>query len=80
MISVEDNGPGIPAKLRKNIFEPYVTTKSYGTGLGLAIVQRTVEEHRGHIQVLAREPKGARFLIELPLSLTNEKQEQDIVI
>jgi signal transduction histidine kinase len=65
-LSVEDDGPGIPADQRAKIFEPYFTTKEKGTGLGLAISSRIVAEHGGQIGVEAVEPHGVRFRITLP--------------
>ena len=70
-IVVEDNGPGIPASIRDRIFEPYMTTKRHGTGLGLAIVKRTVEDHNGYIRVFPNSPHGCRFVIELPVIVSN---------
>jgi nitrogen fixation/metabolism regulation signal transduction histidine kinase len=64
-LTVDDDGPGVPADLGERVFDPYVTTKPHGTGLGLAIVKKTVLEHGGTI-VLARSPLGgARFAISL---------------
>lgn len=48
-IEVEDEGPGIPEKLTKKIFDPLFTTKSRGTGLGLATVKNMVEQHSGYV-------------------------------
>src|SRR3546814_10925907 len=48
VISVQDNGVGLPAE-RDRIIEPYMTTRQKGTGLGLAIVKKIVEEHFGEI-------------------------------
>ena len=45
---------------------PYFSTKKRGSGLGLAIVSRIVQEHHGTIRVEDNEPRGARFVIELP--------------
>lgn len=64
---IEDDGPGIPAAVRDQIFEPYVTTKNDGTGLGLAIVKKVVMDHQGTVDVQPREPNGARFVLTLPL-------------
>lgn len=65
---VSDNGKGIaPGDLQK-LFQPYFSTKGRGTGLGLAIVNRIVSEHRGRIKVVANQPKGAKFIIELPVN------------
>lgn len=70
-ICIEDDGPGIPAALRDQIFEPYVTTKSDGTGLGLAIAKKVVMDHHGMIEVQSREPNGARFVLTLPLGASS---------
>ncbi|MGB7068409.1 MAG: ATP-binding protein, partial [Pyrinomonadaceae bacterium] len=63
---VADNAKGIdPGDLQK-LFQPYFSTKGRGTGLGLAIVHRIVSDHRGKIKVAASQPKGTKFIIELP--------------
>ncbi|MFC0219620.1 two-component system nitrogen regulation sensor histidine kinase GlnL [Pseudochelatococcus lubricantis] len=49
-ISVRDNGPGVPADMLPNLFDPFVTTKTGGTGLGLALVAKIVGEHGGIIE------------------------------
>ncbi len=64
---VSDNARGIaPIDLQK-LFQPYFSTKGRGTGLGLAIVQRIVSEHRGKIKAVNNSPKGAKFIVELPV-------------
>ncbi|BBN58655.1 sensor histidine kinase [Hydrogenovibrio marinus] len=70
LISVSDNGPGIPEKTRNWIFEPYATDKPKGTGLGLAIVKKIVDEHQGQIQVESELEQGTKFIITLPLNPT----------
>ena len=65
---VEDTGEGIPAADLRRLFQPYFSTRGRGTGLGLAIVQRIISEHGGRIYAEANQPKGARFVIELPVS------------
>ncbi len=67
-IEVADDGIGIPQQDRRRVFEPYFSTKDRGTGLGLAIVSRIVADHHGYIRVQANEPRGARFVVELPVS------------
>jgi two-component system, NtrC family, sensor histidine kinase HydH len=62
-IEIRDNGPGVPAELRKEIFKPYVTTHQRGTGLGLAVVQQIMLAHGWGIECLPNEPKGAIFRI-----------------
>lgn len=65
---VADNGKGIaPSDLQK-LFLPYFSTKGRGTGLGLAIVKRIITEHHGRINVVANQPNGAKFIIELPVN------------
>jgi len=64
---VADDGPGIGPKDREKLFVPYFSTKQSGTGLGLAIVHRVVTDHRGAIRVEDNVPRGARFVIEIPV-------------
>lgn len=64
---VADTGHGIAAEDRPRLFEPYFSTKKSGTGLGLAIVNSIITDHRGFIRVKGNEPKGTRFVIELPV-------------
>jgi two-component system nitrogen regulation sensor histidine kinase NtrY len=65
-IKVEDNGPGFPADKIATLTEPYVTTRVKGTGLGLAIVKRSMEEHRGTIELSNRAEGGASVTLTLP--------------
>lgn len=66
---VADNGKGIsPSNLQK-LFQPYFSTKGRGTGLGLAIVQRIISDHHGRIHAVKNQPRGARFIVELPVNL-----------
>lgn len=66
VLSISDNGTGIPEAIQKRVFEPYVTTKAKGTGLGLAIVKKIVEEHHGRIVVEGNMPCGTVVRINLP--------------
>ena len=65
-IRLADTGPGIPAELREQIFNPFVTTKKTGTGLGLSIVSKILDEHRGSIRLESAPNEGACFVIFLP--------------
>lgn len=61
VISVQDNGRGIPADLKEKIFEAFVSTKEKGMGLGLAYVKRVVDACGGRIEVESKEGKGTTF-------------------
>ncbi len=65
-IEVCDDGPGIEPQDRDKMFSPYFSTKKRGTGLGLAIVHKVVTDHDGSIRVEDNEPRGVRFVIEIP--------------
>lgn len=66
-VAVEDNGPGIDPEHRDKLFQPFFTTKGHkGNGLGLAMVQKTVQAHRGSIEVASADHRTT-FTIRLPL-------------
>ena len=62
-----DSGPGVPDKLREEIFNPFVTTKKTGVGLGLSIVSKIVDGHHGSIHVENGPGGGAVFTLFFPL-------------
>jgi signal transduction histidine kinase len=66
MVSVSDDGAGIPPEIQQKIFEPYFTTKEKGTGLGLAIVKHNVETYGGSVKVESELGKGTRFTLIFP--------------
>ena len=70
VITVADNGPGIPAEVKGRIFDPFYTTKEEGkgTGLGLSIVYGIIEKHAGTVTVESAAGAGAVFYIRLPLT------------
>jgi two-component system, NtrC family, nitrogen regulation sensor histidine kinase GlnL len=66
MISIEDNGQGVPDHLKPHLFDPFVTTKRNGTGLGLALVAKIIGDHGGIIECDS-EPQRTVFRVLLPL-------------
>ncbi len=66
-IEVSDNGKGISDEEKTRLFEPYFSTKKSGMGLGLAIVNSIISDHGGMIRVQDNKPRGATFIIELPV-------------
>jgi two-component system nitrogen regulation sensor histidine kinase NtrY len=60
VISVTDNGKGLPTENRSRLTEPYMTTRSKGTGLGLAIVKKIMEDHGGRLYLEDSSDGGAR--------------------
>jgi signal transduction histidine kinase len=69
MISIKDNGSGIPDSIKEKIFQPFFTTKptGQGTGLGLSLSYDIVKAHGGELMVESLESKGTRFIISLPV-------------
>jgi two-component system nitrogen regulation sensor histidine kinase GlnL len=74
LISIEDEGSGIPEELQKNIFKPLFSTKKQGTGLGLSISFRLVESHGGQLRYQQSDTKGACFQVILPEKQTGAEQ------
>jgi two-component system NtrC family sensor kinase len=70
LISVKDNGNGIPRKILDKIFQPFFTTKptGQGTGLGLSLSYDIVKAHGGELKVETKEGEGSSFTIQLPNS------------
>ena len=69
-VSVSDTGHGLTDEIRERLFLPFYSTKHRGTGLGLSIAAKIVQEHGGSIRAESNSPKGARFLVHLPLMET----------
>jgi len=70
LISIEDQGTGIPENVKSQIFHPFFTTKSNsdGFGLGLSVVSDIIKNHNGKIKVSDNTPKGTIFSITIPVS------------
>jgi signal transduction histidine kinase len=67
LITIADNGPGVPPEVMDRIFSPFFTTKPQGSGLGLAIVRKIVDAHDGQIDVNERAGGGTVFRVTLPV-------------
>jgi len=65
-LSVHDAGTGLPTELKRELFEPFVTTKAHGTGVGLTIVRTIVEAHGGTMTAENNATGGATFTISMP--------------
>lgn len=69
IITVQDNGQGIPENMYERIFEPSFTSKNSGMGLGLTMVKKMVEDYKGEIKVQSLVGVGSRFTISLPTNV-----------
>ncbi|HXW97974.1 MAG TPA: ATP-binding protein, partial [Gemmatimonadales bacterium] len=78
VVTVDDDGPGIPPELLTRVFDPFYTTKpeGEGTGLGLSVSAGIIADHHGKISAAQRPGGGARFIIELPLRRAEPTADQ----
>jgi two-component system nitrogen regulation sensor histidine kinase GlnL len=67
VVSIQDNGPGIPEDLKRHLFDPFVTSKPSGKGLGLALVAKIIGDHGGIIEYDS-DSAGTTFRIMLPVA------------
>jgi len=74
-VAVCDTGHGLTDEIRERLFLPFYSTKQRGTGLGLSIAAKIAQEHHGSIRAEANVPKGARFLLCLPVMESNGGRE-----
>lgn len=66
VVTIQDNGGGIPEDMRGLLFEPFITTKANGTGLGLPLVAKIIEDHGGVVELDSR-PRRTAFTVLLPI-------------
>ena len=70
---VSDSGPGVPIHLRREIFNPFYTTKDGSTGIGLSLCERVITDHSGSLTVLTSKWGGAEFRVEIPIERERKK-------
>jgi two-component system NtrC family sensor kinase len=75
LVSVTDNGPGIPEDMHRKVFDPFFTTKSAGkgTGLGLWISYSIMEKMGGSISLDSKVGEGTTFVVQIPLVIPEKK-------
>ena len=82
IVSVQDNGKGIPEDVAANLFDPFVTSKADGSGLGLALVAKVMGDHGGIVEFETSE-EGTEFRLRLPMHNSktggNDAADKDIV-
>jgi two-component system nitrogen regulation sensor histidine kinase GlnL len=82
IVSVQDNGKGIPEEVAANLFDPFVTSKADGSGLGLALVAKVMGDHGGIVEFETSE-EGTEFRLRLPMHTSktggNDAADRDIV-
>jgi two-component system, NtrC family, nitrogen regulation sensor histidine kinase GlnL len=74
LVSITDNGAGIPEELKAHLFDPFVTTKRNGTGLGLALVAKVIGDHGGIIE-FDSQPRRTVFRVFLPVVPRDSRQD-----
>lgn len=78
LITVTDEGSGLPPEHLDRVFDPYFTTKETGSGLGLATIYSIVNKHSGHISVTSQRGKGTTFTLFLPASESQKPPQKQI--
>ncbi len=66
VVSVTDQGSGLPAEDPELLFQPFYSTKGRGSGVGLAMVQRIVSDHGGTVRLEPNQPRGVRAVVRIP--------------
>ena len=79
LLSVSDEGEGIPEDIRSKIFNLYFTTKKEGSGIGLAMTYRVLQLHNGGLDFVTEMGRGTTFRLVLPLTGANEHQGAEFI-
>jgi signal transduction histidine kinase len=74
ILTIQDDGRGMPAEVVEKVFVPFYTTKIGGTGLGMVFVRQIVEEHRGEISLESKVGSGTVVTIKLPLRFAEAEE------
>lgn len=77
-VTISDTGYGLTDEIRERLFLPFYSTKGRGTGLGLSIAAKIAQEHGGSLRAESNSPKGARFMLRLPLMIHCEAAPPEI--
>ena len=79
IISIRDDGPGIPKEIQDKIFDPFFSTKGVGkgTGLGLSVSYNIIKNHHGALTLKSEPGEGAEFKIEIPLKQVMEQSKNE---
>jgi signal transduction histidine kinase len=75
VVEIEDTGPGVPADVKEQIFNPFFTTKKTGVGLGLAIVSKIVDAHGGTLTLASPPGQGACFRMTFPAAEGDQRSQ-----
>ncbi len=75
LVTVRDQGGGIPADIQPRIFQPFFTTKDTGTGLGLALARKIIVSHGGGLTLQQSSPAGSTFAVTLPVGVTHLRDD-----